>query len=88
MEAVFADKTSSHSAKATVLHDNRRLWLAAAAATADDGNALPDALRASILGLAGFVERQTRAILKGEGDPAILSEINRRIVGGLSRGAR
>lgn len=88
LESVFADPDASLSAKASVLHDNRRLWFAAAAATADSSNDLSDTLRAGILSLAGFVDRHTKAILQGEGDAAILSEINRRIVGGLSHGAR
>ncbi|MGB3554138.1 MAG: flagellar biosynthesis regulator FlaF [Jannaschia sp.] len=88
MEAVFADPDSSPAAKAGVLHDNRRLWLAAATATADGDNQLPDALRASIIGLAAFVDRQTSDILRGKGTAGILSEINRRVIGGLSSGAR
>ena len=88
LEAVFRDPNSSHSAKASVLYDNRRLWLAAAAATADDGNKLPEALRVSIISLSGFVEKHSRAVLNGTGDPGILFEINRRVAGGLSHGAR
>ncbi|UWQ18422.1 flagellar biosynthesis regulator FlaF [Jannaschia sp. M317] len=88
LEAIFADPASSHAARVGVLHDNRRLWLAAAAAVADDGNELTPQLRASLLGLSGFVERHTRAVLKGEAKADVLSEINRRVVGGLSHGAR
>jgi flagellar protein FlaF len=87
MESVLANPSASFSARVAALHDNRRLWLAAAAAMADDGNALPEALRAQILSLAGFVDRHTSAVLKGTGDPAILSEINRRVAGGLSQRA-
>jgi flagellar protein FlaF len=87
LEAVMADPGASFAARAAVLHDNRRLWLAAAAAIADDQNALPTALRAQILSLAGFVERHTRAVLRGKGEWTILSEINRRVAGGLSQGA-
>ncbi|WP_371156208.1 flagellar biosynthesis regulator FlaF [Jannaschia sp. 2305UL9-9] len=88
LEAAFSDPKSSFASRASVLHDNRRLWLAAAAALADDGNGMPAPLRASLLSLAAFVDRQTRALLKGKGDPRILFEINRRVVGGLSHGAR
>lgn len=88
LEAVFADPDATFASRVAVLHENRRLWLAAAAATADDGNEMPVPLRASLLNLAGFVERHTKAILRGQGDAAILSEINRRVAGGLSHGAR
>ncbi|GIT91616.1 flagellar biosynthesis regulatory protein FlaF [Jannaschia pagri] len=88
LEAVYADEQSSDAARVAVLHDNRRLWLAAAAAVADDGNAMPDGLRTSLLGLAAFVDRHTRYVMRGEEDPKILFEINRRVVGGLSHGAQ
>lgn len=87
LEAVMSDPDASFAARAAALHDNRRLWLAAAAAAADDQNALPTALRAQVLSLAGFVARHTSAVLRGDADSAILSEINRRIAGGLSQGA-
>ncbi|MDB2407741.1 flagellar biosynthesis regulator FlaF [Jannaschia sp.] len=88
LEAIAADPATPFTARVAALHDNRRLWLAAAAALADGSNALPEALRARLLSLAVFVEKQTSALLRGKGDLAILCEINRRVVGGLSHGAR
>ncbi|MEO0859511.1 MAG: flagellar biosynthesis regulator FlaF [Pseudomonadota bacterium] len=87
LESIFSDPQASHASKIAVLHDNRRLWLAAAAASADDGNALPEGLRVGLLNLAAFVDRQTSALLRGEGSVTVLSEINRRVIGGLSAGA-
>lgn len=88
MEAMATDRSTSFAARVAVLHDNRRLWLAAAAAVADGANDLSDETRAALLSLASFVERQTSRLLRGEGDIAILCEINRRVAGGLSHGAR
>ncbi|MEM9796270.1 MAG: flagellar biosynthesis regulator FlaF [Pseudomonadota bacterium] len=84
METIFADPSASSTSRVSVLHDNRRLWQAAAAASADENNALPQDLRARIIGIAGFVDRHTSAVLRKEAPAAILIEINRRIVGGLS----
>lgn len=66
------------------LHDNRRLWAAAAMAAADDANAMPAPLRAQILSLAGFVDRRTSAVLSGGATVRPLTEINRRVAAGLS----
>jgi flagellar protein FlaF len=66
------------------LHDNRRLWIAAAVTLADDGNGLPPELRAQLLGLAGFVERHTAAVLRGQAEMSPLIEINHRVHEGLS----
>ncbi len=87
LEQAFADETSSATVRVSALHDNRRLWQAAAIACADDDNQMPDALRASLISLAGFVDRTTSGVLGGSADPSVLFEINRRIASGLSAGA-
>lgn len=87
LEQVFADSGSSSVSRVTALHDNRRLWQAAAIACADDANAMPDALRASLISLAGFVDRTTSGVLGGTAKPNVLFEINRRVAAGLSAGA-
>ncbi len=87
MESVFADKGASASAVATVLHDNRRLWHAAAAVCASEDNAMPRELRAGLIGLAAFVDRHTSAVLRRTAEPGVLCEINRRVAAGLSAGA-
>lgn len=87
LEQVFGDPESSAIARTTALHDNRRLWHAAAIACADDANAMPDGLRASLISLAGFVDRTTSGVLGGSTPPNVLFEINRRIAAGLSAGA-
>lgn len=88
LETIYSDPTSSAASKVGVLHDNRRLWLAAATALADRDNDLPESLRGSLLNLAAFVDRHTSAILRGNGSVQALCEINRRVIAGLSAGAR
>ena len=87
LETVFSDPGASAVSRVNVLHDNRRLWLAAATSLADDGNDLPEQVRGSILNLAAFVDRHTSAVLRGDGSVQVLSDINRRIIAGLSAGA-
>ncbi|MEM8849626.1 MAG: flagellar biosynthesis regulator FlaF [Pseudomonadota bacterium] len=84
LHAVFSDATSSAAIQAQVLHDNRRLWQAAAMQCADDDNEMPADLRAAIISLAGFVDRQTSVILRGGGSAQSLIEINTRMATGLS----
>ncbi|CUH40642.1 flagellar biosynthesis regulatory protein FlaF [Jannaschia seosinensis] len=88
LEAVFADDDASIASRNAALHDNRRLWQAAAYACASDDNALPDALRASLISLAGFVDRHTSQVFGGTADPSPLFEINRRVAAGLSAAGR
>ncbi|MGB3688050.1 MAG: flagellar biosynthesis regulator FlaF [Jannaschia helgolandensis] len=87
MEQVFADEAATATARVSALHDNRRLWQAAAIACADDTNMMPAELRASLISLAGFVDRHTSEVLNGSARPSVLCEINRRIASGLSSGA-
>lgn len=87
MESTFADESAPAANRVSVLHDNRRLWRAAAIACAADDNAMPESLRATLLGLAGFVERHTSLVMTGEAEAGVLCEINRRVSAGLSAGA-
>ena len=84
--AAYADDAVPFSRRAALLHDNLRLWHTIAAAAAEDVNAFPDALRAGLLSLAGFVERTTRDVLAGRGDVRALLDVNRHVVAGLTAG--
>lgn len=86
MEEVFSDDAASSASRVAALHDNRRLWQAAAVACADDANTMTPQLRAGLIGLAGFVDRHTSAVMNGSAKPDPLFEINRRIAAGLSAG--
>jgi flagellar protein FlaF len=68
---------------AEALHENRRLWTLLASAVADPANRLPHDLRARIFYLAEFTAHHSNLVLSGEGDPAILIEVNTAVMRGL-----
>ena len=88
MRAVFADADGPFSEKVSALHDNRRLWQVVASCCMSDANMMAPELRASLIGLAAFVDRHTSAVLRKKAEPEVLCEINQRIAAGLSAGAR
>jgi flagellar protein FlaF len=69
---------------ASALHDNRNMWTTLAADVADDGNQLPEALRAQVFYLAEFTALHTRKVLKGEASVRPLLEINMSVMRGLA----
>ena len=71
------------AALASALQDNRRVWEAFAADLARPSNPYPDALKASLIGLAAFVARHTVLVARGEASAAPLAEIDRNVAGGL-----
>jgi flagellar protein FlaF len=70
-------------ALADALHENRRLWTILASDVAESGNGLSPDLRARIFYLAEFTLQHTSRVLAGDGDAAILVDINTAIMGGL-----
>ena len=66
------------------LSDNQRLWTTLAVDVADEGNELPQELRARIFYLAEFVQQQTSKVLTRKGRITPLLEINAAILKGLS----
>lgn len=69
---------------AAALHDNRRLWTRLAADVADDGNGLPQALRARLFYLAEFTNHHSALVLQGKADAGPLIDINIAVMRGLS----
>lgn len=65
------------------LNDNVRLWLEFKADLSRPGNTLPPEMRANLLSLAIFVERQTSLILSGQGQVKALMDINAPIIQAL-----
>ncbi len=49
----------------------------------DENNQLPQQLRASLISLSLWIEKETFALLEGEGDIDALIDINRNIMAGL-----
>ncbi len=76
-------KTSPMGQRAAALHDNRRLWTLLATDVADDGNALPDQIRAQILYLCEFTMLHSRKVLNDGASLAPLIEINTAVMRGL-----
>jgi len=66
------------------LSENQAMWRAMRHDLAADGNALPANLRASLLSLALWVDRQSAAVMGGEKGLGALVAINRSIIAGLS----
>jgi len=68
----------------SAIHWNRRLWLTLQTDCAQDGNRLPDEVRAGIISLAIWVDKHSRRVLKGEAEIKPLIEVNRSIMEGLA----
>lgn len=66
------------------LSDNQRIWTTLAVDVADDGNSLPQDLRARIFYLAEFVQQHTSKVLTKKARITPLLEINAAILKGLS----
>ncbi len=66
------------------LQENLKLWSALKFDLSADTNALPPQLRAGLLSIAIWVERQTVSVTGGEEGVLDLIEVNRSILDGLS----
>ncbi len=66
---------------------NLELWNALRADLLEDGNALPEALRAGLVSLSFAVNRNTQRVLRGEGGIDLLLHINRSVMQGLQGAA-
>ena len=62
---------------------NRRMWSALATDCSTPDNALPQALRASIISLSIWVAKHSSAVMRKEEDFEPLIDINRMIMQGL-----
>jgi flagellar protein FlaF len=62
---------------------NSRVWSALRVDLYDEKNQLPQQLRASLISLSLWIEKETFALLEGEGDIDALIDINRNIMAGL-----
>ena len=65
------------------VHLNNELWTILATDLADPGNALPEAMRAGLLSLAGFCLRHGHSALSGQASTDALIDINLSIMKGL-----
>ena len=77
------ERNSNFNALARAIHDNRQLWALLAVDVADDGNALPQELRARIFYLAEFTNTFSRRVLTEGASATALVDINTAIMRGL-----
>lgn len=66
------------------LWENERIWIALRDDLAEPENRFPPALKAALISLALWVERQTQMVMGGGGEVTPLVEVNRNIIRGLS----
>lgn len=66
---------------------NRRMWSTLSTDCALPGNKLPDKTRAGIVSLAIWVSRHSSKVARGQGSIDALINVNRTIMGGLSKQA-
>ncbi|HEY1095611.1 MAG TPA: flagellar biosynthesis regulator FlaF [Alphaproteobacteria bacterium] len=62
---------------------NRDVWGALKADLSSEGNSLPKELRASLISIAIWVEKESLRVVDGKGDIDALIEVNRNIMEGL-----
>jgi flagellar protein FlaF len=62
---------------------NRRMWTVLGSECSDNGNQLPDELRAGIISLSIWVSKHTSAVIRREEDIEPLIEVNRMMMQGL-----
>lgn len=62
---------------------NRDVWSALRLDLSNENNALPKELRASLVSLSLWIERETSDVIDGNGDIDALIEVNRNIMAGL-----
>lgn len=63
---------------------NLKLWTALRMDLLSPGNQLPQDMRANLISLSLFVERQVTAVMGGRGSVRALTEVNAAIIAGLS----
>ena len=72
------------SARIHAIHDNRELWISLACSVADDANAMSDPLRAGIISLSIWVNRESSRLLACRDPLSDLIETNQTIMVGLT----
>lgn len=83
MKASQTDDPSGILYLMNALHQNRELWITLAIDLASPENEFPNELKASLISIAGYVERNTHSALRNRDVLASLIEINESIAAGL-----
>jgi flagellar biosynthesis activator protein FlaF len=77
------DNPKEFKARVEAILWNRDVWSALRVDLSAEDNALPNALRASLISVSIWIEKETYALLDGKGDLDAVIEINRNIMAGL-----
>ncbi len=77
-------RDASPVARVAAIHGNRELWISLACSVADDANALSNSLRASIISLAIWVNRESARLLACDDPLRDLIETNQTVMVGLA----
>lgn len=85
--AVSSGEPGGTARLAAAAYDNLRMWYALAEDLAGDANGLPDELRAGLISLAAFVERETPKVISRNVPVSSLVDVNTAVMKGL-RGHR
>ena len=85
--ASWNEEVDNFSSLAEALCENQLLWTVLGADVADNGNGLPEGLRAQLFYLTEFTNHQTKLILNGKASVDVLVEINTSIMRGLRNSA-
>jgi len=83
LRSAALSKDKNFAEFASALHENNKLWTRLAMDVAHPDNALPRDLRARLFWLSEFTAKETKRLLKKEGDVSILIEVNAAILHGL-----
>lgn len=83
LKAVDENDKSAFPALAEAVFVNQRLWAILSQDLREDGNSLPMDLRVQLLSLADFVQRHSKAVLRGRESIEPLIDINTSIMRGL-----
>ncbi len=83
LSAAAAHRKESYPDFIAALAENERLWSTLAVDVADEGNGLPQALRARLFYLYRFTAEHSRKVRTGQADPGVLVDINTAVLRGL-----
>lgn len=77
------EKPSQFELKTNAVLRNRKLWAALREDLTDSANGLPKAVRANLISLSLWVDKETFAVLDRKSDLDALIEVNKQIMEGL-----
>lgn len=83
LQSAHDSEPADMQALAEAVFLNRRLWGILGTDVAQEGNGLPNDLKASIASLSIFVQRHSSAVLNGTAKADALIEVNTNIMRGL-----